>query len=471
MSADDTAGWWTELEARYSESQRAYHTLAHIDEMFGYFEECKSQLKDADAVSLAIFFHDVIYDPRSGSPQNELDSANLFDKFAQEAMPFRTSEGRSKGEMADKVWKWIVQTAHHRCSSEDEIDCRFFMDFDMAVLGRPWPEYEVYSKQIRKEYCHVSEALFCTARSAFLVTTASSSSAGSIYATDAFKDEREAQAHENARREATVLQSKLKTLSLSSRLFAVTALKVKGLAHQRWAQLLLGGCLGGSLLRVATLLGPSQSALLIGIPLVTAASLLGGWLLFAAHHVRQPLLAQSSVKGGKAVIAGSYNPPHLGHLEVIRIISQIHDEVHVVIGVNPAKTYAVSPYQRQELLRAMVRDMHLSNVKIVVWRGYIWKYAQEINATLMYRGIRTWAKDGLAEKYLELQNVMGQLLLGKRWLVVNTAYLEGLDAKFQGFSSTLLRTRIKEGKAIDDLVPTSCREAVIEAYSSTWISK
>ena len=25
------------------------------------------------------------------------------------------------------------------------MDCKLFMDFDMAVLGRPWPQYEEYS--------------------------------------------------------------------------------------------------------------------------------------------------------------------------------------------------------------------------------------------------------------------------------------------------------------------------------------
>ena len=48
---------------------------------------------------------------------------------------------------------WIAeakeQTAHHKCTEQDETDCKLFMDFDMAVLGRPWPQYELYSQQIR----------------------------------------------------------------------------------------------------------------------------------------------------------------------------------------------------------------------------------------------------------------------------------------------------------------------------------
>eukprot|EP00438_Fugacium_kawagutii_P021973 Skav217001 [mRNA] locus=scaffold1803:53632:55638:+ [translate_table: standard] len=126
-------------------------------------------ISDAASVSLAIYFHDVIYDPRAGSPQNEIDSANVFDDFAQEALPAHGDLGQERGFRAMKVRRWIVvssaictslrfcvgtfhttptakvQTAHHMCTEDDEMDCKLFMDFDMAVLGRPWPQYEMYS--------------------------------------------------------------------------------------------------------------------------------------------------------------------------------------------------------------------------------------------------------------------------------------------------------------------------------------
>ena len=69
--------------------------------MFGYFEEHKRLITDLEAVSLAIFFHDVIYEPRKGSPWNELESGLVFDAFVQEALP--CGEPQRKGLRATKA--------------------------------------------------------------------------------------------------------------------------------------------------------------------------------------------------------------------------------------------------------------------------------------------------------------------------------------------------------------------------------
>lgn len=50
----------------------------------------------------------------------------------------------------------------------------------------------------------------------------------------------------------------------------------------------------------------------------------------------------------------------------MRFLSAKYERVHVVIGVNPAKKYDVSPYVRQELLRTMLRQLDLTNVEVVI---------------------------------------------------------------------------------------------------------
>eukprot|EP00933_Yihiella_yeosuensis_P046839 TRINITY_DN42466_c0_g1_i1.p1 TRINITY_DN42466_c0_g1~~TRINITY_DN42466_c0_g1_i1.p1 ORF type:complete len:488 (-),score=86.66 TRINITY_DN42466_c0_g1_i1:97-1560(-) len=459
VKEDDSDRWWELLETRHGEPIRAYHTLDHLDEMFGYFEEHLDKIRDPAAVSLAIFFHDVIYDPRSGSPKNEEDSAVLFDKFAQTALPPGQPPGMAKGSLIMKVRRWIVQTAHHKCSEEDESDCRYFMDFDMAVLGRPWADYEVYCKQIRHEYSHVSEVLFCAARSSFLESVAGSSPESSpIYATDLFRKSREQQARKNASQEAAVLRERFLNSSMPVRLSAQFALRLKALAGRQSTKLFGAGCLGG-LLAAGAVAAPKIAATCVGIPI--AAGSLG--LAFGASYLTQPLPDKHI--GGIAVTAGSYNPPHWGHLEVIRYLSKTHDQVHVVIGMNPTKKYAVSPYVRQELLRKMLAEIGLKNVEVVVWSSYVWKHAQEIGATAMYRGIRSWREDGIPEKWLELQNVVGQLVLGRGYRVIPTTYIQA-DPKYEtGFSSTAVRRLISQGAAITDFMPSGCCSMVTEAYA------
>ena len=73
---------------------------------------------------------------------------------------------------------------------------------------------------------------------------------------------------------------------------------------------------------------------------------------------------QKRDKNTTVVLAGSYNPPHLGHLAMLRYLSQRYEKVIVVVGMNPNKKYAVTPQQRAELIRQMLKDTPASNVRV-----------------------------------------------------------------------------------------------------------
>jgi cytidyltransferase-like protein len=93
----------------------------------------------------------------------------------------------------------------------------------------------------------------------------------------------------------------------------------------------------------------------------------------------------------KAVImAGSFNPPHLGHASMIEYLRTRFKHVIVVVGFNPAKSYPVSPKDRAELLRKMFADSQPQNasgdtiastsvgsIQVEVVGGYIWRFAKE----------------------------------------------------------------------------------------------
>ena len=149
VSEAATNKWWTIVRDGMQEKQRHYHTLTHLEELFAHADAFKSHLRDPCAVDLAIFFHDVVYNPRAGGGKNEDDSAVVFSNFAQEV-------DLEPATLA-KVFRWIVQTKHHRCDESDDDDCKFFMDFDMAVLGWERAAYARYAQDVRKEFIHVPE--------------------------------------------------------------------------------------------------------------------------------------------------------------------------------------------------------------------------------------------------------------------------------------------------------------------------
>jgi len=198
------------------------------------------------------------------------------------------------------------------------------------------------------------------------------------------------------------------------------------------------------------------------------------WRLPPKDSQRSKLDKKSTV-----VLAGSFNPPHLGHLVMIRYLAERYGRVICCIGVNPNKQYEVTPQSRAEILREMLNyDGGCNNVTVEVVSGYIWRFARTQNASLFFRGIRTWDADGGDERTLQILNTWGPLILGWIW-PMKTIFLEG-DPQYRHVSSTLVRqicarrTEAIESehhsKDINDeltrLVPERVVTKVADAYSA-----
>ena len=75
-------------------------------------EAAQYELNDPYAVALALWFHDVIYDPQA--PDNELKSAELFEQLMAQDLSFDTLK---------KIKRWILATQKHALT--DETDLQF----------------------------------------------------------------------------------------------------------------------------------------------------------------------------------------------------------------------------------------------------------------------------------------------------------------------------------------------------------
>jgi len=53
-----------DLIARWNEPQRHYHTANHLAAVLEVIDEFADRAADADAVRLAAWYHDAVYDPR-----------------------------------------------------------------------------------------------------------------------------------------------------------------------------------------------------------------------------------------------------------------------------------------------------------------------------------------------------------------------------------------------------------------------
>lgn len=90
-----------------------------------------------------------------------------------------------------------------------------------------------------------------------------------------------------------------------------------------------------------------------------------------------------------AIYPGSFDPPTLGHLDVMERASRLFDNVVVAIGVNSSKAPLLSAEQRQEALEQSVA--HLHNVRIDSFSGLLIDYVSQQNAKVIVRGLRATA--------------------------------------------------------------------------------
>jgi len=192
-----SATWWNRLFPLQAEDpRRHYHTVVHLYEMIVHFQHSRHGLskQDAQAILLAIFFHDAIYNAQASD--NEEQSNILFET---------TAFDDDQSALKSKVSSMILATKTHNATNAEDHAIKLLLDLDMAVLGKDPDAYLAYASLIRKEYQHVDQEVYCSKRAeilqAFLDNT------DHIFATDLFRDLYEAKARENLRNEIEVLQA------------------------------------------------------------------------------------------------------------------------------------------------------------------------------------------------------------------------------------------------------------------------
>lgn len=89
------------------------------------------------------------------------------------------------------------------------------------------------------------------------------------------------------------------------------------------------------------------------------------------------------------VIPGSFDPPTVGHLDLIRRASALYDRVIVAVAHNPDKRGAIPPEKREEMLRTCAAAY--PNVSVDRFDGLTVRFAEAKGACAMIRGLRSAA--------------------------------------------------------------------------------
>ncbi|MDO8382656.1 MAG: pantetheine-phosphate adenylyltransferase [Microbacterium sp.] len=92
-----------------------------------------------------------------------------------------------------------------------------------------------------------------------------------------------------------------------------------------------------------------------------------------------------------AVVPGSFDPPTLGHLDVIRRAASLYDSLHVLVVHNPDKEAMLPIAHRLELLEQSIAESGIEGEIIVAsWSmGLLVDYATDVGAGVLVKGIRS----------------------------------------------------------------------------------
>jgi predicted metal-dependent HD superfamily phosphohydrolase len=136
---------WTQLSTLYTEAHRHYHHLGHIASSLAEFDATGS---NNSLIEGAIWFHDVIYDPKRGD--NEAASIAWFLDATSSWLDLE----------AAAVITRLIEATDFRLPLTDDPDSRLMVDIDLAILSASPEAYDDYCQAIRQEYAHVSAEAF-----------------------------------------------------------------------------------------------------------------------------------------------------------------------------------------------------------------------------------------------------------------------------------------------------------------------
>jgi len=151
----------------------------------------------------------------------------------------------------------------------------------------------------------------------------------------------------------------------------------------------------------------------------------------------------------KAIYAGSFDPPTLGHRDLVARAAAVVGELVVAIGEHPDKRTFVPLARRVELLRTDCAG--LGRIEVATFAGATVAFAKECGADVLIRGLRS--TDDL-ERERAMAAVNRRHGFETLFLSASTPYLD--------LSSSLVRQVLAAGLPLDDLVSPAVAACLAE---------
>jgi pantetheine-phosphate adenylyltransferase len=151
-----------------------------------------------------------------------------------------------------------------------------------------------------------------------------------------------------------------------------------------------------------------------------------------------------------AIYPGSFDPPTLGHLDIVKRTAAQFDEVVVCVMNNSQKpSQMFTTYERVDLLKAAV--MSIPNVRITTYSGLLTDYIKTFHRPIIIRGLRA-----MTDFEYEFQMALVNKKLDSTF---ETMFMVA-DDKYTYLSSSAVRELAKFGADLSAFVPAEIIGAI-----------
>jgi pantetheine-phosphate adenylyltransferase len=158
----------------------------------------------------------------------------------------------------------------------------------------------------------------------------------------------------------------------------------------------------------------------------------------------------------RALYPGTFDPPTLGHLDIILRAASFCDILYVAVGRSISKpACAFTAEERCDLLRKVTKN--LSNVEVLSFDGLLVDCAQTVKAQVIIRALRNCQ---------DFEQETMQASMNARLADVDTIFLSA-NEKYRQISSTLVReiARLGSPKSLLPFLPAEIEPLVFERLS------
>ena len=146
----------------------------------------------------------------------------------------------------------------------------------------------------------------------------------------------------------------------------------------------------------------------------------------------------------KAMFPGSFDPPTLGHINIIERSAKLYDKLYVVVADNIAKKCLFTAQERIKLIKD--NFINHDNIEVLSYNGLTVDIAKELDVDVMIRGVRALADFGYE---FELAMTNKQLLPGVETLFMPT------DPHYFLLRSSAIKEMAAFGADISKMVPAN----------------